>query len=334
MKCLELEALVPDFLTGSLPAASMQEIESHLRECAACRSELQDLCELWAQLGVMPMVKPSTALRAGFYRMLKDASAQEPVGHSVSRRWRLPDVRNTMLQIAAGILLVAGGWLAGLGSAGHHLQERSNLQLASTESSQGQQIDLSLLEKPNISKRMLGVVLIAKAPVRNASFAEVLLDLLYEDPSVQVRLAAVDALYPYSDVPWIREELEKALFVQNSPLTQMALVDLLKDQKDEGTQKALSSFVQDQRVSPDVRERALSALSIDPCNLSSLGEYSYYLSPRMTKAQAAAGAARKAPGQAEGVGVARNGSQRRNKQKTQPRTMVPWYVTYYSTRSI
>ena len=331
MNCLEMENHVADFLTGSLKASVRTDVQGHLRECASCRSELQDLSELWAKLGVMPVATPSEDLRTAFYAMLTEAKLAELPVRPSPRRWLSPAARNMVFQLAAGLILVAGGWLAGRVANGVPLPRHSHVRYARSESPYRQQIDLSLLDKPNTSKRMLGVTLISSLPARNPVLAQALLNLLYDDPSVQVRLAAVDALYAYSDIPWVREELEGALSAQSSPLAQIALVDLIKGLRDEGAMETLISLAQDPKVSPDVRERALTALSIDPGNLSPAGEYSYCPPSRMKTARAASGSLPKAPNETKGRD-ARHATPGSSAWATRPREKGPWYVTYFASR--
>jgi anti-sigma factor RsiW len=54
MNCNEIQPMLAARECGDLDAASVAEIETHLRECAACRQEAQTLAETWRDLRAMP----------------------------------------------------------------------------------------------------------------------------------------------------------------------------------------------------------------------------------------------------------------------------------------
>jgi HEAT repeat protein len=83
-----------------------------------------------------------------------------------------------------------------------------------------------------------------------------LLRTLDEDPSLNVRLAAVDALYLFSGQPGVREGIVASLSKQTSPILQMALIDLLVEIRETRAVAALKSLVGNDKSNPDVRKRA------------------------------------------------------------------------------
>ena len=268
MNCSELETCIPDLLTCSLEGPVLAQVQAHLAACEACRSELQDLSELWAQLDVMPPELPGPGLRAGFYTMIEAARASRNGGVRASSRLRRLLLWHPLPLAAAVVLLVAGSWVIG---------RRTMPVFPGSEAfAASQQVDLDLLKRADTRKRILGVALVSMFPERDPAVPEGLLALLDYDPSVQVRLATVDALYNYADRHRVREALAASLFSQSSPLVQQALVDLLADLRDEDATEALRRLAQDDGTRPEVRERALSALTSAFCNLSPSPGYSLY----------------------------------------------------------
>jgi HEAT repeat protein len=75
------------------------------------------------------------------------------------------------------------------------------------------------------------------------------------DASVDVRLAALDALSRYSNQPDVRRQLVDTLQSKQSPLVQVALIDLLVDMHDRSALPQLKQFEQDPKVNPAVRQR-------------------------------------------------------------------------------
>lgn len=76
------------------------------------------------------------------------------------------------------------------------------------------------------------------------------------DPSVDVRLAAVDALFQFSDQHMVRQALVESLSRQTSPLVQIALIDLMVEMREKQSEEVLRRMAADRNVNQTVRERA------------------------------------------------------------------------------
>jgi HEAT repeat protein len=85
---------------------------------------------------------------------------------------------------------------------------------------------------------------------------DALLQTLREDSSVDVRLAALDALTRYGGRPDVRKGLIDALEGQQSPLVQVALIDALVDIHGTGAIQQLKKLQQDPKADPSVRKHA------------------------------------------------------------------------------
>jgi len=77
---------------------------------------------------------------------------------------------------------------------------------------------------------------------------------------VDVRLADVDALEKYGADPQIRRAMADAVPVQDSPLVQIALIDLLVELNNKEAAPALRKLAQDAQADDQVRRHAASAL--------------------------------------------------------------------------
>ncbi len=79
------------------------------------------------------------------------------------------------------------------------------------------------------------------------------------DSNVNVRLSAVDALAKFAGKSEIRRALVDSLPVQDSPLVQIAIVDLLVQLNDTEALPALRKIAVDAQADEAVRQRAASA---------------------------------------------------------------------------
>src|SRR5207302_8409401 len=88
-----------------------------------------------------------------------------------------------------------------------------------------------------------------------------LLHTLRHDPSVDVRLAALDALSRHSAQPQVRTSVVNALQDQQSPLVQVAFIDQLVEWHDREAAPHLEKLRQSPKLNPTVRQRADCAIS-------------------------------------------------------------------------
>lgn len=270
MKCDELREKSADYLTGELDEKSLGEVRVHLADCPACREELEGLSAIWTKLGVLPREQPGNALRSRFYEMLqaymeglaKDRE-RKVYGRALSDWLGRLMPKRPAFQLALSLVLIA----AGLGS-GYLLSIRPR-SAARTEvaSLKGEVNDMrrivavSLLKQASPSERLLGVSWSAQIDRPGHEIIQALLETLNNDRNVNVRLAAVDALYLFSDYPEVKEGLIDSLAGQTSPLVQMALINLLVEIRERRAAEALERLIQDEKLNPKVKERAERGLT-------------------------------------------------------------------------
>jgi len=85
---------------------------------------------------------------------------------------------------------------------------------------------------------------------------DALLQALDNDPNVNVRLAAADALYLFASNPEVKEGLLKSLARQESPLVQSALIDLLVVSREQRAVQALKTLIGGEKLRPEIKKKA------------------------------------------------------------------------------
>jgi HEAT repeat protein len=98
--------------------------------------------------------------------------------------------------------------------------------------------------------------LLARVDRPTARTLEALIRTLNEDPNVNVRLAAVDALFLFRGNPAVKESLVLSLSRQESPLVQVALIDLLVEIRERRAVEALKSLIGTAKLNPEVKHHA------------------------------------------------------------------------------
>ena len=265
MNCQDIKEKFVDFLTDELSPGEKQAARDHLATCQSCREELEGLAAVWARLGVLEEESPSPMLRTRFYDMLESyqhglAEGREHLGQRFSRWFRTAWPQRPVFQAAlsAGLLLV--GILIGSSFFKAQAPSQDLKALRQEVSGLTQTLAVSLMEQTSATERLKGVNLTTVAARPNTEMIDRLLQTASSDPNINVRLAAVDALYLFRDQPKVREGLVQTLSRQDSPLIQVPLIDLFVSMKEKRAVDALKALIENQRLFPEVREKAQQGL--------------------------------------------------------------------------
>ncbi|NUO81323.1 HEAT repeat domain-containing protein [candidate division KSB1 bacterium] len=264
MTCSQLHELIPDYLAGSLMRAAQEEVAAHLATCAGCQQEVANLESMWTQLGSLPKAQPSEASRARFYAMLEAyehglqheprlaPSWRERFNAWLERWW--PKQPLWQLGFAAAFMLlgifIGQRFTSPSPRGGEIVQMRMDLQ------NMQQMVALSLLQQPSPSDRLRGVSWVHQMQAPDQEVLNVLLQTLNEDPNVNVRLAAAEALGLYGNEDLVRQGIVASLPRQTSPLVQIRLIILLTELREKKAHAALQQLMQNEQLNQEVRKQA------------------------------------------------------------------------------
>lgn len=133
-------------------------------------------------------------------------------------------------------------------------------QLQGQVESLRQLVALSLLQEQSPSARLRGVNYSYQISQPDPEVEQALLYAVNHDSNVNVRLSAVDALAKFASSGEVRRGLTDSLPVQDSPLVQIALIDLLVQANARESIPMLRKLAEAPDSNEDVRQRAASAL--------------------------------------------------------------------------
>jgi hypothetical protein len=261
MKCEHIGELLPDYLQESLNAAQSGLVEQHLMECADCRDEVA----IWKKLAILPMEQPSEASRERFEAMLhayQTGRAEKTVagfdaGHRAAGWSFVNWLRSPVGAVAWSAALLVIGIFAGNYFSGTRSHSSDEIAAMHTElTNMRQLVVLSLLQEQSASERLQGVSFSQREGQLDPQVVSALVHTLRYDNSVDVRLAALDALSRHGSQPQVRKDVLDALQQQQSPLVQVALIDQMVEWRDPDTAQRLKNFVQTPNLNPTVRQRA------------------------------------------------------------------------------
>jgi hypothetical protein len=124
----------------------------------------------------------------------------------------------------------------------------------------GRLVTYSLLQQKSTSERLQSVLATLQLKTPDRQLLTDLVGTLAFDPSVNVRLSAVEALAPHTAEDLVRAGLIAALPRETAPLVQVAMIELLATARDAAP--VLAHLMLDDRADPSVRETACRALAM------------------------------------------------------------------------
>jgi anti-sigma factor RsiW len=278
MNCQQLEQLLPDYLQNALSPTQTAEVERHCEHCASCAQDIV----MWKKLATLPQETPSTESRQRFDAMMHAYSTTVAEAAAASARataianiaapqsattkpaWNFIEwLRSPFGAVAWSAALLLIGLYAGT-----HLSNRTTTapadEIASLHAevtSMRQLVALSMLQQQSASERLQGVSWSTREDHLDPQVQAALMRTLRSDGSVDVRLAALDALSRHSSQPLVRKNVLDALQDQQSPLVQVAMIDQLTEWRDPGAAQHLKLLEQTPNLNPAVKQRAEWALA-------------------------------------------------------------------------
>jgi hypothetical protein len=269
MICDRTREKLPELLAGRLDAATREKVIDHLDTCSACRADAAELGVVWRGLEAMPEPEPSQGMRTRFRETLaayeegfQDAQRRQALAVPPRHWWSSFWPAQPAWQMALTAVLVVAGVFGGhyLAAPQKPAPNPEIAQLKGQVDNLRQMVALSLMQQQSPTARLRGVTYSYQVSQPDQQVQQALLHAVNHDSNVNVRLSAVDALAKFAGDPQLRRALIDAIPVQDSPLVQIALVDLLVQVNDRDAVPALQKLSQDRALDEAVRQRAASGL--------------------------------------------------------------------------
>src|SRR5579864_7638608 len=209
------------------------DFAAHIASCEACRSEMSRVGALWQSLDLLPLEEPSGKVRERFYEVL--SAYRQGLASAETRpaklRWTMPG-----WQMAAAAALLAVGLGAGYVVRGNGQPPAEVSQLREEVAGMRQLVALSLMQQQSANERLKGVSWSYQVEPSDTEVLNALVTTVNHDPNVNVRLAAVDALRPFTGSPATHvaasNAVVQALPKETAPIVQVALIDFLAELKE------------------------------------------------------------------------------------------------------
>jgi hypothetical protein len=217
MDCEEVKINLPEYIDGKLDKATSETVEKHLESCVLCRNFHQEMSSFLTFMDSVPDPEVPEGMKEEFIRTVENMK---------TKKGRVIPV---WFRIAAMILLAFGTYWLGY-KTGTHQGEIAQNELATELSTQKQQVLLASLRDYTSPQKIEAVYSIGNTRNVNSELINVLVYTMNSDRNTNVRLAAITALSGMMDKnERIKNELIKSLTIQENPLLQISLIQVLTE---------------------------------------------------------------------------------------------------------
>jgi len=267
MNCHQIQDRLSELLDPRNATTTTDEVRSHLADCPDCSHEFTTLQSTLADLDAMPNEKPSPSLRANFYAMLSDEKHATPaVQPETSRPRRRSTLWAWILSPVAACGLMLLGFIAGQRSTPvvAPADDSTQQQIAALQQkidTMGQLVGYSLLKQKPAGERMQGLLATQKLEAPGDQVLTQLISALALDPSTNVRLTALETLYPHANQEVVRAGVLASLEREQNPLVQVAMIDFLVAARDTEAVRTFQTISQQKDTNITVRDAAKRALT-------------------------------------------------------------------------
>ncbi len=260
------EIMILDYLNGELEGEQLKQFEGLLAAGEINKDEVEQMAYMLNGLGEIPVPEPGIQMEMRFYDMLAhelkaERTKVQPDGWLNAMQAFLQTAWPARLAYSLLVFVVgfAIAWKVAP-KAGPSAPEH-DLQALSLEVKQMKEmLVFTLLEQSSASERIKAVNLSQGLDEADQRILEALFKTLDNDPNVNVRLAAVEALKAHAAHPEVRAQLVRSITKQESPMVQVALADLMVELQEKTALPALKSLLQQEDLNEFVKQKVETSI--------------------------------------------------------------------------
>jgi hypothetical protein len=253
----KLEGLLIDYIDNKLNTVDRQAVEQELVRNPEAYKLYEELKEVIHVMDRSARLEPSEKLKTNFEDFLQSEI-------SATRKTKTIFFQPAFYRAAAAVaLLIIGGGI------GFLISQQNDKRLDDIENQakvnqlmieQTRKMMAMMTNDQSASQRMQGVNVAMQLEKPADEIVKALVKTMNEDPSSNVRLAALDALSKFISEEGVRKELVSSLSKQKDPVMQIALIQLMVKMKEKGVVNDLRRIVDDAKTMQAVKDEAYSGI--------------------------------------------------------------------------
>ncbi len=242
-----IEDRLVEYALGLLSEEEKQHIEKEAEQDPSLKERLLDYQKLWYEMAELKEWKPPRSQDVRFERWLNDELEQDakPKAKIISIQ-----VKWIKYAAAAVVLLFAGLFI------GTQLNKNATPVKLVDNQAEAQERFIQLVNNQSTTSRIKTINKSTEQENLDPEVRDVLIALMKEDPSTQVRLTAVDALSGYSEEALIKTNMILALKSEQEPIVQIALIHALVHMGDLSAKESFQDIIDDEFIDESVKDEA------------------------------------------------------------------------------
>ena len=245
-KCAEaLAGLHESLVNGKFSSADLNDQVSLYPEC---EKQLRDAHSLWMELGQLDVPSVPEGAKNRFLTTLNEFEKKHKV-----HRIRKPGNLFTVLKWAAVFII-------GL-STGVFLANRNKTDHAAGNPVLPNQFLTSLHDSKSATEKLRVLQTLKENNNPEEYVYEALYKTILNDPNVNVRLSAIEAMLHFSDRPKVRMLLIQALTFQESAIVQLSLAEVIIKLQDNESMEEIKKLLNSDKLLPEVKMHLKETLS-------------------------------------------------------------------------
>jgi hypothetical protein len=256
MKDNHMTEILPDYVDGLLGSAQRNVVEKHLKECASCKKDLEELQVLLTTFKEEKEIIPTDRIRSEFLAFLEQEKKRGTDIISLARRHH---GASGFLKIAAGLALLIGSFFLGR----FQQKQESNQAIAVLENRNlaiKEMAILSLIESQSASRRIQGVNYIEEFTHPDEEIVKALTSRMLYDENTIVRLRAVEALGRFTSSEIVKNAFITALRTEKDPSIQISIIHALAGIQEKKAILPMQQLLDQEETQPFVKQQIRSLL--------------------------------------------------------------------------
>lgn len=247
--------LVIGWLDNDLSPSQEKELDKLIAEGIISSVDLDEFRKMYFDMQQIPSPEPPETMPVNFYRWLNKHTHTNPLSITkiLSGIYSYFD-RMRIRRTAFAFLILVIGFTAGLAYHVNTIRTREIRNLNDEIVSMKSMMVLTLLEQSSSFDRLKAVSLSAGIDNRDEQVMNALFNTLNNDPNVNVRLAALEALATRGKNPKVRKMLVQSIDRQQSPIIQVAMADVMLNLDDKNSIPELRQLLNKTDLNETVRQ--------------------------------------------------------------------------------
>jgi len=258
--------LITEYLFNNTRGTDKNKMRRFLLDQGVSEEELNEFEKLAVELNTIPEREPSEKMKTNFYEKLEEYKAS--ISHKELYTFGLKNIWEELWQpvlvkkLAYAVAIFVFGCLAGYWYTSEMKYKTQVNSMISEMQDMQKVMMLTLIQQPSPTDRLKAISISNQISNADDKIIDALLNTLNNDPNVNVRLMAVEALYNFADNPKARIGLIKSITKQESPIVQITLADVMVLLQEKGSVEELKKLLEKNNLNESVENKLKNSIEL------------------------------------------------------------------------